>query len=81
MADGRSVWKVSAVIEATEDEAHAAADAIGRALCPDPEHGGYCEVPWTTMIVRFDELEPEEQASWQEAFDEDRSAAPQGRRI
>ena len=29
----RSVWVVSAAIEATEDEAHAAAEAIGLALC------------------------------------------------
>ena len=69
------MWKVSALIEATEADAHAAAEAIGLALCPVPDHKGYCPVPWTTVVVRFEDLEPEDQASWQEIFDEQRIAA------
>lgn len=71
----RSVWVVSAAIEATEDEAHAAAEVIGLALCPAPDHEGYCKVPWTTMMVQFKDLDLDEQASWQEVFDEQRMAA------
>jgi len=63
---------VSAVIEATEDAAHAAQEAIARALCPDENHPGYCPVPWTTMICRFDDLDPEERAEWEADFAEDR---------
>jgi hypothetical protein len=66
---------VSAVIEATEDAAQAAQEAIARALCPDENHPGYCTVPWTTMICRFDDLDPEERAVWEADFAEDRLRA------
>ena len=39
----------SEIIEATPEQAEAAADAIARALCPDEHHPGYCEVPWTLL--------------------------------
>jgi hypothetical protein len=68
-------WKISAVIEATKDEADQAVEAIGRALCPEPDHAGYCEVPWVTMTCRFDDLDDDERASWQAEFDEDRRKA------
>jgi hypothetical protein len=66
---------VSAVIEATEEQKDAALDAIGRALCPEEDHPGYCPVPWTLMACRLDDLDPDERASWQESFDEDRQRA------
>lgn len=71
----RTVWKISAIIEGTDDEAHAAQDAVEKALCPDPGHPGYCAVPWTTVVTRFDDLEPEERAAWQADFDGDRRRA------
>ena len=71
----RTVWMISAIIEGTEDEAHAAHEAIERALCPDPDHPGYCAVPWTTVATRFDDLDPNERAAWQADFDADRRRA------
>lgn len=64
-----------AVIEATEDERDAALTAIQTALCPDPDHDGYCPVPWTTLTVRLDDLDESERASWQEDFNEQRQRA------
>jgi hypothetical protein len=84
---GHKVWQISAVIEATEEQARQALDAIALALCPDPEHDGYCPIPWTTWSVRFDDLDEEDRAAWQAEFDEDRRraedaehASPQGPR-
>lgn len=75
VTEGRTVWKISAVIEATEDAALAAHEAIARALCPDEDHPGYCPVPWTTMICRFDDLDPEDRADWEADFANDRLRA------
>jgi hypothetical protein len=69
------VWKVSAFIEATEDAALAAQEAIARALCPDENHPGYCPVPWTTVICQFEDLDPEERADWEADFAKDRLRA------
>ena len=75
MSGERAIWKVSAVIEATEKQKDAALEAIARVLCPDEDHPGDCPVPWTLMACRFDELDVEEKASWQESFDDDRRRA------
>jgi hypothetical protein len=40
VTDGRTVWIISAVIEASEEEARAAQEAIARALCTDENHTG-----------------------------------------
>jgi hypothetical protein len=69
------VWKVSAIIEATDDAALAAQAAIARALCPDETHAGYCPVPWTTMACRFDDLDSEERAEWEAEFANERLRA------
>jgi hypothetical protein len=71
----RTVWQISALIHATEKEADQAAEAIGRALCPDPDHQDPCPVPWTLVGCRFDEMDDEERASWQAEFEEDRHRA------
>jgi hypothetical protein len=75
MAEDRTVWMISAVIEATEDDATAALEAIARALCPDEDHPGYCPVPWTLISCRFDDLDPEERADWAADFAKDRARA------
>jgi hypothetical protein len=64
VTDGRTVWMISAVIEASEEDARAAQEAIARALCPDENHAGYCPVPWTTLACRFNDLDDEERAQW-----------------
>jgi hypothetical protein len=64
----RIVWKVTAIIEATAEEAEAAQKAIARALCPDENHPGYCATPWTMMSCRFEHLTEEERTAWQADF-------------
>ena len=71
----RAIWRVSAIIEATEEQKDAALEAIARALCPDEHHPGYCPVPSTLMACRFDDLDLEDRARWQESFREDRQRA------
>lgn len=66
------VWKFSAIIEATADDAERAGEAIQRALCPDENHDGPCEVPWTMMRCRFEDLDDEEREMWKEDFANDR---------
>ncbi|MCU1460939.1 MAG: hypothetical protein JWO37_1014 [Acidimicrobiales bacterium] len=75
MSGERTIWQVSAVIEATEEQKDTALEAIARALCPDEDHPGHCPVPWTLMACRLNDLDPEERASWQEDFDEERRRA------
>lgn len=75
VTEGRTVWRISTVIEADEDAAFAAQEAIARALCPNDDHPGYCPVPWTTIICRFDDLDPEERAGWEAEFAKDRLRA------
>lgn len=80
VASERIIWKVSAVIEATEAAKDEAAEAIARALCPDEYHHGECPVPWTLMASRFEDLSRREQASWRESFDLERAARPESQR-
>ena len=75
MRSQRTVWQVSAIIEATEAQKDAALDAIARALCPDDDHPGYCPVPWVLLACRLDDLDRDDRASWQKEFDEDRQRA------
>jgi hypothetical protein len=75
VTEGRTVWKVSAIIEATEDGALAAQEAIARTLCPDENHPADCPAPWTTMICRLEGLDPEERAEWEADFANDRVRA------
>lgn len=71
----REIWKISTIIEATAEQAEVAQDAIARALCQDSQHSGDCEVPWTTIICRLEDLDDRDKAEWQESFDEDRRRA------
>jgi len=75
VTEARTVWMVTAIIEATAQGARDAQDAIERALCPDEDHPGYCSAPWTTLICRFDDLDPRERAKWEADFARDRQQA------
>ena len=66
------VWKFSAIIEATADDAERAAEAMQRALCSDENHDGPCQVPWTMMQCRFEDLDDDERARWEKDFANDR---------
>jgi hypothetical protein len=78
MDSERTIWQLSVVIEATVDQRDAAFEAVARALCPDDDHSGPCPVPWTTIACRFDDLDPDDKASWQESFDLDRQPRAPG---
>jgi hypothetical protein len=71
----RELYKIEVIIEATPEQAALAQEAIGRALCPDEDHEGYCPVPWTTGVQRVADLDDGERVSWQQVFDEDRQRA------
>ena len=75
MTNARAVWKITAIVEASAEQAEAAQAAIARALCPDGDHPGYCPTPWTMIACRFDDLADEERAGWQADFDDDRERA------
>ena len=75
MSDERTVWKVTAIIEATAGQAEEAQEAIGRVLCPDENHPGDCATPWTLIACRFEDLTEEDRAAWQATFDEERTRA------
>lgn len=62
----RRVWRVTAVIEASAADADVVAEAIARALCPDPDHEGRCRVPWTIMLC---EVEEPDRSDWLAGFD------------
>ena len=68
----REVWKFSVIIEATAEDAGRAAEAMQRALCPDDSHDGPCEVPWTMMQCRFEDLDDDQRRMWEEDFANDR---------
>ena len=68
----RVVFKFSAIIEATADDAERAAEAMQRALCPDENHDGPCQVPWTMTQCRFEDLDDDERAMWEKDFANDR---------
>gem|GEM_PF-4603995 len=60
------------MLEASAADAARAADAIARALCPDGDHAGPCEVPWTMILSRFEDLDDDERRRWAEDFEHDR---------
>jgi hypothetical protein len=71
----RSVWAIKVLIEATEDQAELAEEAIARALCPDENHPGYCPVPWTLVTCFLGDLNEVERADWEQTFDDQRRNA------
>ncbi|MFN2607357.1 MAG: hypothetical protein ABR511_05605 [Acidimicrobiales bacterium] len=73
----RRVWAVKVLIEATEDQAEAAEEAITRAPCPDENHPGHCPLPWTLVKCALGDLDEVERADWQQTFDEQRRLAPE----
>ncbi len=54
---------------------HKAVEAIGRALCPEENHSGYCAVPWATVLVPPGSLDPDEFTEWSRSFAEERERA------
>ena len=71
----RTVWATKVLIEATEDQADAAQEAIARAMCPDENHPGYCPVPWTMESCALSDLDEAEREWAQQFFDEQRRLA------
>jgi hypothetical protein len=71
----RQVWAIKVLIEAREEDVPAAVAAIERALCPDPEHPGYCPVPWFVSSFALADMDEAERAGWQQDFARDRAAS------
>ena len=72
MSEQRQVWKLSVIFEATEVDAERVSEAMQRALCPDENHDGPCEMPWTVMQHRFEDLDDDERQMWEDDFANDR---------
>ncbi|MDQ3640345.1 MAG: hypothetical protein M3450_02445 [Actinomycetota bacterium] len=73
--DEKRVWAIKVFVEATEEEANEAVEAISSALCPEENHSGYCPVPWATVLVPPDSFDPDELAEWSRSFAADRERA------
>lgn len=43
-----SYWEVRVGVYCTERRALEIQEAVGLLLCPEPDHDGPCEVPWST---------------------------------
>ncbi len=68
----KHVWCLKVYIHATEVEARDVAERLGAAICPDPAHPGYCDVPWAIETSR-----PTGKAAtdWRDYFADERAAA------
>ncbi|ABS01547.1 hypothetical protein FHR75_002114 [Kineococcus radiotolerans] len=50
-ASGRGTHEIRIGVWASEEQAQDVVERISRALCPDPEHDGPCEVPWSISVL------------------------------
>lgn len=55
MSDTRPIWQLRVLIQATPEEAAAIEERIGSAICPDPQHDGFCPIPWDIVRSRAPE--------------------------
>jgi hypothetical protein len=74
----REVRELRVVVQGTPEQLDEAQEAIMRALCPDPDHEGFCEVPWVIYGAMWAELDESEKQRWAENFDVDRMKAEGG---
>ncbi len=66
------MWCLKVYIRATEAEAGDVAERLGSAICSDPDHPGYCDVPRAIETSR-----PTGKAAtdWRDYFADERAAA------
>ncbi len=70
----REVRELRVLLEGTHEELDQAAEAIQRALCPGPDHEGFCDVPWALYGSKFADLGDEEKSFWAVDFDDRQKA-------
>jgi hypothetical protein len=68
VSDERQVWKFSVIVEATDCKANEIGEAIVRLLCPDDDHDGPCDVPWTLLRSGFEHMDEVERVAWSDGF-------------
>ena len=68
----QEIWHIGAIIRATHEQAEEVLAALGRILCPDPDHDGPCPVPWTTIMSPvYEDVDEDTAASWIEQYDDE----------
>lgn len=50
------LWRVEIGLLASADEVDRLTDEIIRVLCPDPDHEGACDIPWSLTTVDGESL-------------------------
>ncbi len=61
MSDMPELWKVVIALEATAEQKDALVDRFVDAICPDPNHEGWCDTPWAVDVIEGASLSPDEQ--------------------
>ncbi|MFD8910569.1 hypothetical protein [Streptomyces sp. NPDC059575] len=51
MGDTPELWKVVIALEATAEQKDAPVDRFVHAMCPDPDHEGWCDTPWAVRVT------------------------------
>ncbi|WP_432482906.1 hypothetical protein [Kineococcus esterisolvens] len=50
-ANGKGTYEIRIGLWATREQAFEAHERLTRALCPEPQHSGPCESPWSSAVV------------------------------
>ncbi|MFB7190002.1 hypothetical protein ACFCZT_32865 [Streptomyces sp. NPDC056230] len=61
MSDTPELWKVVIALEATADQKDTLVDRFVDAICPDPNHDGWCDTPWALCVTEGASLSAREQ--------------------
>ncbi len=69
MNEEYSVWKFSVLRGGTEEAVNRAVAAMTGALCSHEDHEGPCEVPWSIVGSRFDDLDDDQRRFYEQEFD------------
>ena len=64
-ANGKGTFEIRIGLWATQEQAFEVQERLIRALCPEPEHSGPCEIPWSSAV-----LEPEAVEEGGDHYDE-----------
>jgi len=65
----REVRELGVVLRVADREWEAPQEAIMRSLCPDPDHDGFCEVPWFIYCAAWSDLDEDERRLWADDID------------
>ncbi len=60
----REVRELGVVLWVADRDREAAQEAMMRSLCPDPDHDGFCEVPWCIYAAAWSDLDEDERRLW-----------------